>query len=188
MAPLSRNRIFLVWRCQDATELNSGDAVRGPDSMRVRDRGVPIERVLQIEVAEEVLAVLEHWHCLSAVRFRDIEKPWIAKGAQAAIAWTIDEQVAMVVNDLTPSTITRDLKAEEFVVYDFPDAGRLRLCKMADKSDALPGDVVTFFLRVDNVGDSEVHKVILTDSLVTRLEYVADTQKCSVKADFSVPR
>ncbi len=41
-------------------KLNSGDAVRGPDSMRVRDRGVPIERVLQLEVAEEVLAVLEH--------------------------------------------------------------------------------------------------------------------------------
>ncbi len=92
----------------------------------------------------------------------------------------------MVLNDLTPSTITRDLRAEEFVVYDFPDAGRLRLCKMADKSDALPGDVVTFFLRVDNVGDSEVHNVILTDSLVTRLEYVPDSQKCSTKADFSI--
>ncbi len=167
-------------------KLNMGDAVRGPDSMRVRDRGVPVERVLRIEVAEEVLAVLESLALLERGELRDQEKPWIAKAAQAAIAWTIDEQVSMVVNDLAPATITRDLRAEEFVVYDFPDAGRLRLCKMADKSDALPGDIVTFFLRVDNVGDSAVNKVILTDSLVTRLEYVADSQKCSVKAEFSI--
>ena len=164
--------------------LGRGTAVRGPDAVRARDRSVPVELVIVPEVAEDVLAILGNLTYLNGGLIRDAEKPWISKAAIAAITWSIDEQVAVTVNDLAPATLTRDLDAEEMYVYDFPDAGRLRICKMADKSDALPGDTVTFMIRVDNVGDSSVDNVVITDNLVTRLEYVADTQKSSVKTDF----
>ena len=166
-------------------DLLKGSAVRGPDAMRARDRGVPVEVVLQPEVAQDVLAILTNLQLTNRGVLRDNEKPWISKAAHAAIAWSIDEEVAVTVNQLAPATLTRDLEAEEMVVYDFPDAGRLRICKMADKSDAQPGDVVTFIIRVDNVGDSAVHNIIITDSLVTRLEYVAETQKSTAEATFS---
>jgi len=55
---------------------------------------------------------------------------------------------------------------------------------LADKQNALPGEIVTFLLRVDNVGDSPVRNVVLTDNLTTRLEYVEDSQTCSVGAVF----
>ncbi len=168
-------------------KLNSGDAVRGPDSMRVRDRGVPIERVLQLEVAEEVLAVLEHPRALlERGELRDTEKPWIAKGAQAAIAWTIDEQVSMVVNDSRHRRSRVICEQRNLLSTISPMSRSFAAMQDGRQIGCLPGDVVTFFLRVDNVGDSEVHNVILTDSLVTRLEYVPDSQKCSTKADFSV--
>jgi uncharacterized repeat protein (TIGR01451 family) len=166
-------------------ELGRGSAVRGPDAMRERNRGVPVERVLQIEVAEDVLTVLQNLAFINRGILRDSEKPWLSNAAQSAVTWSVDEQAAVTVNDVAAVTLTRDLSAEELVVYDFPDAGRLRLCKLADKSDALPGEIVTFILRVDNVGDSAVRNIVITDSLVTRLEYVADSEKASVESEFT---
>jgi uncharacterized repeat protein (TIGR01451 family) len=166
-------------------DLGRGSSVRGPDAMRARDRGVPVEVVLQPEVAEDVLAILANLAFINRGILRDTDKPWIAKAAHAAVTWSIDEQVAVTVNSVAPVTLTRDLHAEEMVVYDFPDAGRLRICKMADKSDALPGEMVTFIIRVDNVGDSAVRDIVITDSLVTRLEYVPASETSSVDADFT---
>jgi len=165
-------------------DLGRGTAVRGPDAMRARDRSVPVEVVLQPEVAEDVLAILANLSYLNQGILRDTDKPWISKAAIAAITWSIDEEVAVTVNSVAPVTLIRDQSVEEMVVYDFPDAGRLRICKMADKSNALPGDIVTFMIRVDNVGDSAVHDIVITDNLVTRLEYVTDSETCTTNAEF----
>ena len=166
-------------------ELKRGSVVRGPDAMRARDRSVPVERVLQPELAEDVLPVLANLSLINRGILRDTDKPWLSMAAISAITWSVDTEVGVTVNSLAPVTLTRDLRAEELVVYDFPDAGRLRICKLADKSDALPGELVTFIIRVDNVGDSSVHDIVITDSLVTRLEYVADSQKCTTDAQFA---
>ena len=56
---------------------------------------------------------------------------------------------------------------------------------MADRADALPGEIVTFVIRIDNVGDSAVNNVVLVDNLTTRLEYVPDSQSCEgAEAEF----
>jgi uncharacterized repeat protein (TIGR01451 family) len=73
---------------------------------------------------------------------------------------------------------------EAFVEYDFPDAGRLEIVKVADRQDAQLGEVVTFAIHVRNVGDSEVKHVEIADSLVARLEYVEDSQTCDREASF----
>ncbi len=166
-------------------KLGRGAAVRGPDALRERNRGVPVERVLQPELAEDVLQVLANLTFLNRGVLRDNEKPWLSLAAQSAITWSVDTEVGVTVNEVHAVTLTRDQQAHEMVVYDFPDAGRLRICKLADKSDALPGDTVTFVIRVDNVGDSPVHDIVITDNLVTRLEYVADSQTCTAEAAFA---
>ncbi|MGV3483143.1 MAG: DUF11 domain-containing protein [Planctomycetaceae bacterium] len=165
-------------------QLGRGAAVRGPDAMRDRNRGVPVERVQQLELAEDVLQVLANLSLVNRGELRDNEKPWLSLAAQSAVVWSVDMEVGVTVNSLAPVTLTRDQSAEALVVYDFPDAGRLRICKLADKSDALPGDIVTFILRVDNVGDSSVGNIVITDNLVTRLEYVADSQTSTAEAEF----
>ncbi|MEO8498033.1 MAG: DUF11 domain-containing protein, partial [Planctomycetota bacterium] len=39
-------------------------------------------------------------------------------------------------------------------------------------------------IRFDNVGDQTIGNVTVIDNLSRRLEYVEDSQECSLKADF----
>ncbi|WP_153556992.1 DUF11 domain-containing protein [Roseimaritima sediminicola] len=159
-------------------------AARTPDAMRDRNRGVPVENVDQPLLAEDTVAVLANLSLMVRGQLTEADKPWLSKGALAAETWTIEENVAVTVNDVKPVEQIRHAAAEGLTVYEFPDAGRLRIAKLADKHNALPGDIVTFLLRVDNVGDSPVHDIVLTDNLTTRLEYVEGSQTCSVGAEF----
>jgi uncharacterized repeat protein (TIGR01451 family) len=69
--------------------------------------------------------------------------------------------------------------------YELPEGkSRLRIVKIADKQNAKPGDIVDFTIRFDNVGDQTIGNVTVIDNLSGRLEYVEDSQECSVKADF----
>lgn len=160
-------------------------AARTPDAMRDKNRGVPVEGVDQPIMAEDVLAVLTNLSLITRGQLTDAEKPWLAKGALAAVTWSRDENVAVTVNDLAPMKQIRIQAAEELTLYEYPE-GRLRIGKLADKQAAQPGEQVTFFLRVDNVGDAPVENIVITDNLTTRLEYVEDSQEASVDAEFSV--
>ena len=90
----------------------------------------------------------------------------------------------VAIEDLKAPTLTRDRKVDSLTTYEFPNAGRLQILKLADRAHGQPGEKVSFLIRVQNVGDSPVNHVVLTDNLTTRLQYVDESQTCSVKADF----
>ena len=154
------------------------------DALRDRNRGVRIENVLEPWTAEKVLPALAALSALELDELREDQLALVQRAANAAIAWSIGESVEVAVEDLKPPTLTRDQKLEAFTIYEFPDAGRLRILKMADRADAPSGELVTFSIRVENVGDSAVSQVVLNDNLVTRLEYVEDSQSCTREAEF----
>lgn len=160
------------------------ERVRGPDAMRARDRGVPVENVLQPNMSHSNLAILAGLSILRRGVFVKDELPIISVGDQAAIVWSVDQEVVVAVAGEVAAAVTRDQTARELVVYELPN-GRLRLCKVADRGDALPGEIVTFLLRVDNVGDSPLSDIVLTDSLSSRLQYVPDSQQNTVNAVFT---
>ncbi len=164
--------------------LYRSDWVRGPDAVRMRDRGVPVENVLQPLLAEEVLDLLANLSIIQHGILEQDDLPILERCVQAAVVWSVDQEVAVVINGQTAATVTRDQAARELVVYEFPD-GRLRICKGADVADGVSGDTVTFVLRIDNVGDSPLRDVVVTDNLTTRLEYLADSQTSSREAEFS---
>jgi uncharacterized repeat protein (TIGR01451 family) len=168
----------------DTTELAHADVARRIDAMRERTRGIPVEMILQPEQASDVLAALVGLTIDELRLLRDDEKALIEQLALAAVTWELDESLEVVIEDLKPPTLTRDEHLQGFTIYEFPDAGRLQICKLADRSDALPGEVVNFAIRVQNIGDSAVDHVVLTDNLTTRLEYVEDSQTCSGGAEF----
>lgn len=159
------------------------ELARGPDAFRGRDRGVPVENINTPVLAEDVVAVLADLSIISHGILREADKPWLAKGATAAIAWSLDEAVEVVVENVQASVATGDVAAEGLTVYDLP-GGRLRVCKLADRQSAAVGDIVTFVLRVDNTGDGKLNDVVLTDNLTTRLEYIEESQTCSKGAIF----
>lgn len=109
----------------------------------------------------------------------------IARSSLAAITWAGDQaaqvlidnrQAVALVNVQTPGTIYHRLE---------PNNPKLRLIKLASKCTAQPGEEVEFTLRFDNVGDRVVGNVTIVDHLTTRLEYVPDSQKSTVEANFS---
>ena len=75
---------------------------------------------------------------------------------------------------------------QSIYTFDLPKGKpRLRIVKVASKHNARPGDVVEFTLLFENLGDQVIGNVTIVDNLVPRLEYVPDSQDCSLEANFS---
>jgi uncharacterized repeat protein (TIGR01451 family) len=167
----------------DTVELGHADVARRIDAMRERNRGVPVESIQQLEMASDVLAALVGLTIDEILALQDEQRALFDRYLLCAVTWELDESVEVVIQDLKPPTLIRDEHVEGFTIYEFPD-GRLRICKLADRGDALPGEIVNFAIRVENVGDAPVEDIVLTDNLTTRLEYVEGSQTCSGGAIF----
>ena len=168
----------------ESLELGRAEVARSIDAMRHRDRGVPMEGILQIEEATDVLAALAGISLNSLNELQDDQIALVQELALAAVAWTRNESLEVAIEDLKAPVLTRDQSVEGLTIYEFPDAGRLQICKLADRGDARPGETVSFAIRIENVGDSPVNEVLITDNLTTRLEYVEASQPCSAGAEF----
>ncbi len=168
----------------DTVEVGQEEFTRRIDSMRDRNRGVRIENIQQPVQSVDVRTVLAGIQNLGLSELDESLLAVLERYAVAATIWTLDESVEVAIQDLAPPVLTRDQKVDALVVYDFPGPGRLNLIKLADKDNAAIGDTVTFTLRLQNVGDSPVSGVVVTDNLVTRLEYVGESQSASVEAKF----
>jgi uncharacterized repeat protein (TIGR01451 family) len=75
-------------------------------------------------------------------------------------------------------------QAREFTLYEYKGA-RVRICKVASEQIANPGDIVSFTIRYDNIGEQPVSNLVVTDSLAPRLEYIESSQQSSIEARFS---
>lgn len=112
------------------------------------------------------------------------DKPRLAQAAANAIIWTETQAVQVVLDKKLPLESKLAAEPGETVMYDLAGKPRMRIIKIADRSEAQPGDIVRFTLRFDNVGDQKVGNVTIIDNLTTRLEYVEGSQECSHAAVF----
>ena len=109
----------------------------------------------------------------------------MAERLEAALAWTENQAVQVMIDTVTASIATNDVGLQSVYRYDLPPGKpRLRVVKVASKKSAQPGDEVEFTIRFDNVGDQTVGNVTIADSLTTRLEYVPNTAQCDLEANF----
>jgi uncharacterized repeat protein (TIGR01451 family) len=111
---------------------------------------------------------------------RQREGAWLAKSIQSAAAWTRDQNPAIAGTTDSVGEIKGRFTPDEYVGREnrFNGKGKLRIVKLADKEIAAPGDVITFKIRFDNIGDREVGHVVIADNLTPRLEYVEDSATC----------
>jgi uncharacterized repeat protein (TIGR01451 family) len=117
--------------------------------------------------------------------FQEAERARLAEAVTAAIAWTHDAAVQVVLEGQQAVSVTGDQKAQATFRIDTPNSPCLRVLKVASTKNAKPGDIVDFTIRFDNLGDQTINKVVLIDNLTTRLEYVLGTAQSSRKAEFS---
>ena len=116
----------------------------------------------------------------------DSEGAFLAKGVQAAVAWTHDQAVQILLDRQAASPEVGTEKLQMTYTINAPPAKpRLRLIKVASTPFAEPGDEVSFTLRFDNVGNQPIGNVTILDSLHTRLEYIPNSAQCSLNAQFS---
>ena len=113
----------------------------------------------------------------------------LAQAATAAIAWSHDLRMQVLLDAQAAAAVARHEKVETvFAVGEPPTQAKLRIIKVASTPFAEPGDTVDFTIRFDNVGSQPIRRVTILDSLTPRLEYVPDSTQSSIAANFSSSR
>jgi uncharacterized repeat protein (TIGR01451 family) len=113
------------------------------------------------------------------------DKPRLAIGKNAAIAWTKDVGVQVLIKLERAIEVIGDRRAQATYIFDAERGpARIAICKVASTDAAKPGEIVDFTIRFDNVGDQLIGNVTIVDNLTTRLELVPDSAQCSVPAEF----
>lgn len=158
---------------------------RPPSLFRGREQAA---EYVQVVAPGEFYNSLGPYANLEIIRTGEVvgsEQPIIKRRVQAAIAWNGD-QAAQVVFSNHQAVAVVGLK-QPGIVYqtDEPGDPRLRLIKLASCGNALPGEEVEFTLRFDNIGDQTIGNVTIIDNLTTRLEYMSNTAKSTLPANFS---
>ncbi len=110
-------------------------------------------------------------------QFRQSELAQLNGGLAAAGTWTRELNPVIMANLTAAQEVYAMFKVAELTGIDesHKKPGQLRIVKLADKDSAKPGDVITFTIRFDNLGDRELRYVRIIDNLTPRLEYVDDS-------------
>lgn len=172
------------------TELQNEQAIgqtglRQPIDRKGRQWDGGVSRAIGLAAFQDAFLPYENIAIIRQGIFEQSEKPYLAEGVTAAVTWTKDQAVHVIIDRQAAAEVVGDQRAQ--ATYSVtPECGSpmLRIVKVASTQFAKPGETVDFTLRFDNVGTSLIGNVTIIDNLTTRLEYVPDSAQASVKAEF----
>ncbi len=169
---------------QPLKSMNS-DNVRIVEAFRERNRPIPAELVLPMVTISDTFKLYEDFSLIrnGDLKMTDLAK--LAKSTAAARTWTNVDELNVLIDGQEAIEMVTIQRAADVTIYEHKGA-RIRLCKVASEQMANPGDVISFTIRFDNVGEQPLKSLVITDSLAPRLEYVDKSQQASVPADFSM--
>lgn len=157
-----------------------------PYAFLERNLALGLEDVQPVQGIDFDLLPYENLAIIREGRLEASEKARLAELTNAAKIWEAYEGVEVLIGGKAANEIVSDVLPQEVIRYETFGKPCLQIVKIANKQNALPGDIVEFTLRFDNVGDETVGNVTILDSLTTRLEYVPDSAQCTRDADFFV--
>lgn len=158
---------------------------RGVDRMLVRSRPSGLYNDEHLSGAQQATSIISHTKLINT--YQDIsflrtgifvtgEEAWLAERIQAAVAWNRNENPVIAAKIEGGQQVTARFKPMEIIgIEDKRTKGKLRIIKLADVKTAVPGDVVTFTIRYDNLGDLPLTNIRIVDNLSPRLDYVDDS-------------
>jgi uncharacterized repeat protein (TIGR01451 family) len=153
-------------------------------SFRDRTRTIGFEQATRLVLTSDAFLPHENLKLIMRGEYDASEKARLAERTAAAETWALHQSVQVII-DGKPAVEGRGLsKPQETLVYERDGRPCLRICKIADKSEAKPGEIIRFTLRFDNVGDEAIGNVTIIDHLMPRLEFVPGTAESSVAAEF----
>lgn len=131
-------------------------------------------------------SVFENFSVIKLGVYDEAEMPFLAKNTTAAISWTHNAAVQVILDGKAANALVQNERVETVFTYTEPPANpKLRIIKVASTQFAEPGDTVDFTLRFDNIGNQLIGNVAVLDNLSPRLEYVPGSVQSSVAANFS---
>jgi uncharacterized repeat protein (TIGR01451 family) len=142
---------------------------------------------------ENLQATMEAFNSVAAVANLAIVRTGEVSAAEKALVERLKQNAVTLTGVQAPQVVFGVKQAhaevgirEPGIIYQTngPEHPKLCLLKLASTGNAQPGEEVEFTLRYDNVGDQVIGNVTIVDNLSTRFEYVPETAKSSVDADF----
>ena len=152
-------------------------------AVRSRASGLEMDTVQgtvsQLRIPSVHDKLLNLYQALTFVRFGRIDDADTARlnyGLQAALVWTREDYpVIAAKTDMVLEGHFEQSTATITAIDEKTEAENLRIVKLADKKTAVPGDVIEFTIRYDNLGGREVFYVRIVDNLTPRLQYMDDS-------------
>lgn len=125
----------------------------------------------------KTLNVFEDYLFVQSGQLDRSESVGISAGLQAAAVWSHEAYPVIAIETSAANEVYTKYIPQEAAGLNDPELrkGRLRIVKLADKHVATQGEIVTFTIRYDNIGDRPVNDVVVIDNLTTRMSYVPDS-------------
>ncbi|HAN99299.1 MAG TPA: hypothetical protein DCQ98_18555 [Planctomycetaceae bacterium] len=160
---------------------------RSSSTFRDRTRGMELENEVASSAFDNRFATFEDLAIIRYGAYDQNEGAKLQEGIDAATSWGKLDAAQATVDNLTVDLLGNGSPAAETVGIEEDDSRpRLRLVKVASRSDALPGEIIEFAIRFDNVGNETIGNVTILDHLSPRLEVIEGSPQCSLKSDFFV--
>ena len=163
---------------------NTKDTVRVVEAFLDRQRPMPAELVLPMGEISDAFKPYEDLDIIRNGNVKNTDPAKLAIAAAAARIWSNIDALMVLIDGQEAAVIVDQKQAREFTLYEYKGA-RVRICKVASEQIANPGDIVSFTIRYDNIGEQPVSNLVVTDSLAPRLEYIESSQQSSIEARFS---
>ncbi len=161
------------------------DSVHVVESVRDRNRGVLVDKVIPAIAISDAFKPYEDLAIIRQGKLSTLDQIKLRRSVLAALSWSSVDELVVLVDNVEVELVENNNHPEETLTYELDGKPRVRLCKVASHQVAEPGDIIDFTIRFDNVGDQKVNNIVVHDSLAPRLEYVDDSQKTSLKSEFT---
>lgn len=109
-------------------------------------------------------------------QFEQSERARLNYGIQAAATWSRTQYPVVTASNSEAQQMKSHFKESVLVGIETDTKdGDLRIVKTADRKEASIGEIVTFTIRYDNLGDHELNDLRVVDNLTPRMDYVEDS-------------
>lgn len=167
-----------------------------PIGIDSRSRASGMDRLLSQNELDQIERLARHIKLINAFEDRlflqrgeldRTEEAYLAEEVQLAATWTRDLNPVIVASDAFGQEVIASFSVEEYVgIEDKSKPGDLKIIKLVDKPTAQPGDIVTFTIHYENIGDRSLYRINLVDNLTPRLEFIDGTTDSDRKGEFTV--
>ena len=164
--------------------LQSSKLLRHPSLIKDRTRGVVADNTIQLVGTRANFKTYEDLQLMRWGKHRRSENTRLELGMQSAKAWNDNLEPLIALKNAQPIIVNDSAQLGEMVAIESKLHPTLRICKIASRMSAKPGDTVDFTIRFDNLGNQRIGNVTLMDSLSPRLEFVEGSAECTLDANF----